>query len=198
VAIEVDGVPISIPSHAHGQGYADLHFVIPETIDHIHVQKGPAAADVGDFATAGTVRLQTMRRLEEAFVSAGGGSFGTLRLVGAVGGHRETIDAWMAGEMYSSDGPFDHEQELRRHNVTGKVTIDLGNHADLWLEAATYGGGWRAFGQIPLRKVEAGRLSRFGSIDPMEGGLSARDGVVVGLIAHPGDDRQDIDVRAYL
>jgi outer membrane receptor protein involved in Fe transport len=158
----------------------------------VHVLKGPYPVDAGDFATAGAVRLSTLRRLDEPFVTAGGGSFGTLRLVGATGGASGKVDGWMAGEILRSDGPFDAEQRLRRANVIGKATADLGNGSAAWLEAWSYGGGWNASGQIPLREVEAGRLSRFGSIDPSEGGASTRQALVAGLYAG------ELDVRAYL
>src|SRR5687767_3230032 len=88
VALFVDGVPVNIPSHAHGQGYADLHFIIPEVIDHLHVSKGPYQPDAGDFATGGVIRLATIRYLRESFLTVEGGSFETLRLVGATGGTR--------------------------------------------------------------------------------------------------------------
>jgi outer membrane receptor protein involved in Fe transport len=197
VAISVDGVPVNVVSHAHGQGYADLHFVIPEMVDHVHVYKGPYAVDGGDFMTAGAVRLQTMRHLEEPFVSAAGGSFSTMRLVGAAGGSRGVLDGWMAGEIFHSNGPFDEAQRLRRYNLMGKMTASLGELSDLWFEVTSYGGGWNASGQIPLREVEAGRLSRFGSIDPSEGGLSARESMAIGWISHPHEGRDDLILRAY-
>src|SRR5262249_40001229 len=82
VAIFVDGVPINMPTHGHGQGYADLHFLIPETIDRVDVSKGPYFPQYGDFDTAGALNLRTRRTFQESFVSATYGSFNTYRLLG--------------------------------------------------------------------------------------------------------------------
>lgn len=196
VAVFVDGVPVNLPSHAHGQGYADLHFVIPEAIDHIHLVRGPYAVESGDFATGGAVRLQTARRLG-SFVTAGGGSFATWRVVGATGGSHGAVDGWIAGELYGTDGPFAHAQRLARHNVMGKATFDLGMASDLWIGATSYASGWNASGQIPARAVGVGGFTRWDAIDPTEGGVSSRHGVQIGFLTHPNEGRDDLELRAW-
>ena len=80
VHLSVDGVPVNMVSHAHGQGYADLHWVIPETVERFDVHKGPYYAEFGNLATAGAVQLTTRDRFERSFVKFHGGSFDTGRL----------------------------------------------------------------------------------------------------------------------
>lgn len=197
VAVFVDGVPVNMPSHGHGQGYADLHFVIPEMIDHIHIRKGPTDLGAGDFATAGSIRLETRKTIDESAVSAGAGSFDTVRLFGVSGGSRGRLSGWAATELYTTDGPFDHAQGLRRYNVMARGGAELSSTTELSLTGSSYGAGWNASGQVPLREVEAGRLSRFGSIDPSEGGSSSRHGAVLGLLTHPGNGDDVVEVRAF-
>ncbi|HEU5055055.1 MAG TPA: TonB-dependent receptor, partial [Kofleriaceae bacterium] len=197
VAVFVDGVPVNMPSHGHGQGYADLHFVIPEMIDHIHIKKGPTDLAAGDFSAAGSIRLETRDRIDESAVSASAGSFDTYRLFGVSGGSLGRLHGWAATELYTTDGPFDDPQDLRRHNVMARAGAELSPTTQLSLLATSYGAGWNASGQIPLREVEAGRLSRFGAIDPSEGGTSSRHGAVLNLLSHPGDGDDDIEVAAY-
>ena len=83
INLEVDGLPVNMVSHAHGQGYSDLHFVIPELINYVDFNKGPYYADKGDFTTAGYVDFQTKNVLDKNFVKVEGGQFGTIR--GVVG-----------------------------------------------------------------------------------------------------------------
>ena len=60
LATEVDDMPVNMPTHAHGQGYSDLNFLIPELVADLHYKKGPYYADEGDFATAGAVRMDLL------------------------------------------------------------------------------------------------------------------------------------------
>jgi outer membrane receptor protein involved in Fe transport len=176
VALSVDGVPVNLVSHGHGQGYADLNFIIPELIQRIEVHKGPYFAATGDFATAGAIDLVTRRSLEASQISFSGGMFDSFRgLVVA----SPQLDGWqplLAGEVHATNGPFDHGEGLQRFNLFAKLTRELGGAArpSLSLGATSYGSGWNASGQIPLREVRAGRLGRFGSVAPTEGGSSQR------------------------
>jgi len=199
VALSVDGVPVNMVSHGHGQGYADLHWVIPELVQRIEVHKGPYFAEHGDFATAGAINLVTHRSLEQSQASFGGGMFGTYRgLVIA----SPKFDGWkplLAAEIYGTNGPFEHGEALKRYNVYAKVTRELGGatNPSLALAVTSYGGGWNASGQIPLREVNAGRLDRFGSIDPSEGGQSQRHGAYATYRAYPTPDSA-VSLLAYL
>lgn len=172
VLLAVDGVPVNMVSHAHGQGYADLHFVIPETIERVDVHKGPYYAEFGNLATAGSVQLATRDRFERPFVRLQAGSFGTGRAVFGVSPRQG--NAWIAGEVHLTDGPFRHPQDFTRVNVAGKWRATLRDGHALTMAASGYRGEWNASGQIPSRLVDAGRLDRFDAVDPSEGGRTAR------------------------
>lgn len=174
VSVTVSGIPVNLVTHAHGQGYADMHFVIPETVQRVEVLKGAFQPDQGDFAVAGSVNLELYQNLPENFVKVGGGSFNTARAVAGVKTRVPGMPGYVAFEGYRSDGPFDNEQNARRYNLlwTGHHEYKALGH--LSLLASSFGSDWHASGQIPLREVEAGRLSRWGSTDPTEGGRSQR------------------------
>ena len=76
LAIFWDDIPINLPTDAHGQGYADLNFLIPETVNGLEVRKGPYFADVGDFANAGDLHISLRDRVDQNIVSMTVGSFG--------------------------------------------------------------------------------------------------------------------------
>ena len=174
LAIFVDGVPVNMVSHGHGQGYADLNWLIPETVRRIEVNKGPYFARYGDFATAGALNLVTHQHFKVNSVKLAGGMFNTLRGVGALSHRGDDWQPLLAGEYYRTDGPFDNRERLQRFNLFGKVgRLFAGGHR-LFLAATAYGSDWRASGQIPLREVRAGRLDRFDSVDRNEGGNSQR------------------------
>lgn len=178
VALSVDGVPANAVSHGHGQGYADLHFVIPELISRIESRKGPYSALDGDFATAGSFNLVLRESVERNSVTIGGGRFGTYRGL-AITGHRG--QGWrtlFAGEIYATDGPYVHGENLKRVNLFARLTRDFGE-GHLSLTLTSYGAGWNASGQIPRRAVALGVLGRFDSIDPTEGGASQRHSAVL-------------------
>lgn len=180
LALSVDGVPVNAVSHGHGQGYADLHFIIPELVDKLEVTKGPYAADQADFATAGSVNLVTRRSFEQSQVKLGYGEFATLRVLGIAAPHFEgPWEGFAAAEVYGSNGPFLMPENHRRYNALASATLHTSDRSDLNLELQSYGAGWNASGQLPLRAVTAGLLDRFGSVDPSEGGLSSRHSAVL-------------------
>ena len=183
VAISVDGVPVNMVSHAHGQGYADLHWLIPEVVDYVAVNKGPYEAQDGDLATAGAVALHTKDRLSHAEVSTRGGSFSaghTLALV-PLGGDAARAGGYLALAGHYANGPFDNPQHYRRYNLFGKWTAPVGSSAEFVVTGAGYDARWTASGQIPERAVAEGLITRFGSIDPSEGGNTRRYAATVGL-----------------
>ncbi len=181
VNLSVDGVPVNMVSHGHGQGYADLHFVIPEVVEGMEVFKGPYFAAFGDLATAGSVRLTTREALERNMVSVEGGMFGTYRALGMVRLPMEsqTTNAYLAGELYHTDGYFDTRIDLNRYNLFGKLVSPLDEKNRLTVWASAFSSTWDATGQIPARAVARGTIGRFGSIDPSEGGKTERFNVNV-------------------
>lgn len=176
ISVNVDDLPINLPTHGHGQGYADLNPLIPETVDHIELRKGPYFVEYGDFATAGALNARTLDRFKENFFLAEGGSFGTHRYV-AGGSHPLTdkLEGLVAGQAYFSDGPFKDGQGFERYNLFTKLTYKPSDTVKVQFTTSIYSGVWNGSGQIPLREVSAGRLDRFGSIDPTEGGHSDRE-----------------------
>jgi hypothetical protein len=175
--LEVDGLPVNMVSHAHGQGYADLHFVIPELINYVDFDKGPYFANKGDFTTAGYVDFQTKNALEENFVKLEGGQFGTLRAVAGVNlfpTMNSRTYGYVGAEAFLTDGFVDSPQNFNRLNITSKITTRLKNEDNLSVGASYFRSKWDASGQIPTRAVESGMITRFGSIDNTEGGETSR------------------------
>ena len=179
VNISLDGLPVNMVSHGHGQGYADLHFVIPEVVRGIEVFKGPYFAQFGDFATAGSVRFLTKDELESNLVSVEGGRFGEYRYLTALQLplQSSTTTSYMAAEFFHTDGYFDSPSAFNRFNMFGKVRTQLGENGSLDLWMSGFGSGWNASGQIPERAVAEGLIDRFGSIDPSEGGTTQRENI---------------------
>lgn len=180
IQITADGIPVNMVSHAHGQGYADLHFLIPETVKGVDFGKGPYYAEKGNFTTAGYVDFNTFDRINESSVKVEAGNFNTLRTVSMIDlvEGAGSQDAYMAVEYLISDGPFDSPQNFNRLNLFGKYNAQIGNDF-LTVQASTFRSKWDASGQIPLRAVESGQIGRFGAIDDTEGGETSRQNFLI-------------------
>ena len=176
IAISVDGMPVNMVSHAHGQGYADLHFVIPETVEKIDFGKGTYYANKGDFATAGYVAFQTKDKLEKSSIGVEIGQFNTLRTVGLFNllGNQKNQSAYIATEYILTDGPFESPQNFNRINLLGKYSAILSDNSKFSVLASRFTSKWDASGQVPQRLVDNGAISRFGSVDDTEGGNTSR------------------------
>lgn len=176
ISINVDGMPVNMVSHAHGQGYSDLHFVIPETVATIDFGKGPYYASEGDFNTAGYVNFATKDVVKTNTVHFSLGQFNTSRTLGifnVLDGVKQQ-NAYIAAEYLLGDGPFDAPQNFNRLNLFGKYTLRTPDNAKVSLSASHFTSRWDASGQIPTRAVKNGSISRFGAIDPTEGGTTSR------------------------
>lgn len=191
IAINVDGMPVNMVSHAHGQGYADLHFLIPETINNISYGIGSYDESVGNFATAGHVDFKTKSYLDESKISVEIGDFNHQRYLGLV----QLVDnshttAYVATEYLTFDGPYDSPQNFDRINLFGKLhhTTDSGNRLSLSL--SHFDSEWDASGQVPQRAVDSGLIDRFGSIDDTEGGSTSRTNVVLNYDMDISDKEQ--------
>jgi len=179
-AVSVDGQPVNLRSHAHGQGYADLNFVIPETVRQVDYTKGPFHTATGDFASAGAAEFRLFDVLPGGFAKLELGANAFVRL--AAGASR-TDGAWTAGgagsattgvvELGHDDGPWTRREDATRLN-------GFARHAwrraagEYRLTAMAYRGDWNATDQIPERAVADGRLGRFDAVDPTAGGASER------------------------
>ncbi len=182
IAITTDNMPVNMVSHAHGQGYADLHYLIPETVDKVHFGKGPYHTHVGNLATAGYVGFQTLNVLDENIVSFQMGQFNSYRGLAMVNllkpsEQNESQHAYVAGEYYTSDGYFDSPQDFKRLSLFGKYNGSLGHGNYLSATMSTFNSQWDASGQIPLRAIESGMIGFFGAIDSTEGGKTSRSNV---------------------
>lgn len=169
-----DGVPINIRSHAHGQGYADANFLIPEAIDGVQLFKGPYRADLGDFAVAGAVSFHSKEEFERDFVKAEGGSFDTARVVVGASPRLSWGRTLVAAEAFHTNGPVDDPQNFWRGSALAKLTLGSEPWRKLSASLRAYAADWDASGQIPLRAVERREIGRFGAIDPTEGGATDR------------------------
>ena len=179
VNISVDGMPVNMVSHAHGQGYADLHFVIPEFIDKVFFDKGPYFAEKGNFTTAGFVDFKTKDFLENNFAKLELGQFKTYR--GVLGlnllkNKKELKDQslFLATEAYFTDGYFDSPQDFNRFNGMLKYHGKLNDNNFLTAYLSGLSSKWNASGQIPDRAIEDGTIGWFGAIDDNEGGKTSR------------------------
>ncbi|GMN11531.1 TonB-dependent receptor [Croceitalea sp. MTPC9] len=198
VALQVDGLPVNMVSHAHGQGYADLHFVIPETIENVNFGKGPYYADQGNFNTAGYVDLRLRKSLDESMASLEVGDFNTQRLVGMFNVlDQSNNNAYLASELYLTDGPVESPQNFNRINIMGRYRYYLPGSQELLLTASHFQSKWDASGQIPQRAVDQGLISRFGAIDDTEGGETGRTNFLVNH-SITLNENQTVKSKAYV
>ncbi|MEP6748517.1 MAG: TonB-dependent receptor [Bacteroidota bacterium] len=184
---DVDGMPINMPSHAHGQGFADSHFIIPETIQSVDFKKGPYTASKGDFATTGFVDFNTRNALTENTVKLEGGMFKTYRALAMLNllnaKAKEKQQSWyVASEYRYSDAYFDNPQHFKRFNLFTKYNGKISEHNYLTVSATTFWSKWDASGQIPDRAVNEHLIGFYGAIDPYEGGLTYRTNVNAQLV----------------
>jgi hypothetical protein len=173
LATSVDGIPVNMHTHGHGQGYTDINFVIPELLDRIEYKKGTYYADEGNFSAAGAVDLEYRRSLDGTVLSLTLGQDSYAR--GLLAGSASVGDGDLLwGLDYNqTDGPWQLDEDLRRVNALVKYSHgERGNGYSI--TASAYDGDWISTDQVPERAVAAGLLSRFGFVDPTNGGDSHR------------------------
>jgi hypothetical protein len=173
LASRVDSLPVNMPSHGHGQGYSDINFLIPELIERIDYKKGTYYAEEGNFSAAGAVDISYARRLEHSLAVLGGGENGYRRALLAFSPRASKGDLLAALEYQHNDGPWELPEDFRKINALLKYTR-VGEDRGFSASAATYDGRWIATDQIPLRAVRFDDLSRFGHVDPSNGGRTHR------------------------
>jgi outer membrane receptor protein involved in Fe transport len=172
-SVSVDGVPVNLRSHGHGQGYLDLNFVIPELVERVEYRKGPTSARAGDFSSAGSAAYITRDTLEDSFVELGIGENGYLRGVAATSVELGGANLLLAGEGQATDGPWDLPSDLRKLNGVAKLTFGS-DAARFGIEAWAYDSKWNSTDQVPERAIRDGRISRLGFIDGDLGGQTSR------------------------
>ena len=193
VNVSVDGMPLNLVSHVHGQGFSDLHFLIPELGAHYEFGKGPYYADHGDFTTAGYVAFRTYDALDKSTVKLEGGQFNTGRVMAMINLLSDKVrqkgqSAYLAGEAVYTDGPFDFPQHFNRLNLFGKYNVNLSSKKRLTVTLSTFSSGWRSSGEIPERAVDTGMVGRFGYIDSLQGGYTSRTNVIAKLSSSISDN----------
>jgi outer membrane receptor protein involved in Fe transport len=173
MAIWVDDVPVNVRTHAHGQGYADLNWLMPETINTLDVRKGPYFADEGDFSSAGNLRIGLIDSVSKSIAQITAGSFGYNRLLGM--GSTKVGDGTLlvAGEAGTYDGPWVNPDNMRKLN--GMLRYSQGTALDgLTITGMAYGNRWNSTDQVPQRAITSGLIGRFGAEDPTDGGNTSR------------------------
>ncbi len=193
VSLTADGIPINMVSHAHGQGYADSHFIIPETIESTNFKKGPYDTEKGDLATAGSVDFHTADAISNNTVKLEGGQFNTFRalaLVNILSEKAKTNEqSWyVASEYRYSDSYFDNPQHFQRFNFFTKYKGKLSAHNTLTLSASAFYSSWFASGQIPDQAIDKGLVGFYGALDPNEGGVTSRATINAQLLTILGNN----------
>jgi len=172
-ATYVDGMPVNMVSHAHGQGYSDLNFLIPELVQRIDYRKGPYFASDGDFSSAGSARLLLRDSLARGLASLTVGGNGYARALLADGLALGAGQLIAAVELHGNDGPWQQPERLRKFNSVLRYA-EQNEAGARSISLMAYRNRWIATDQIPERAVRDGSLGRFGSLDPSDGGRSQR------------------------
>ena len=196
--IFMDGIPINLPNHAHGQGYADMHFIIPEIIGSASYYKGPYEAGLGDFTNTGAAVYKSLYRPDRSFLKLEGAQFGTRRISGLLAtpqplhllSKHANENAYIAAEHTYTNGYFDNPQHYKRLNVLGRYNVALNSRNELSLIASVFNSSWNASGQIPQRALDEKLIGRLGSIDPTGGGNTTRSNVNVSLDTKINDNTE--------
>jgi hypothetical protein len=194
LALEVDDMPVNMPTHAHGQGYADLNFLIPQLAADLHYKKGPYYADEGDFATAGTARIGLISEApNSAALEFGEDGYRRLLALGAEPLAGGTLLS--AAEIYHNDGPFEVPDDYNRLN--GVLRYHHGETLDFYtVTAMAYSGRWISTDQVPERAIADGVIDRFGSLNPTDGGESSRSSLSFSRVKRT--DSGQVQLSAYV
>jgi hypothetical protein len=172
-ATTIAGIPVNLPTHAHGHGYTDANFLIPELVSGVQFKKGPYYAEEGDFSAAGAVNVNYVNFLERPIVEASGGGQGWARILAAASPRVGNGHLLAALELNHNDGPWTLKDDYQK--VNGIVRYSEGNSASGFsVTGLLYRGEWNATDQVPQRAIDTGIISRFGHIDPTNGGKTHR------------------------
>ena len=204
VATFVDGIPVNMPSHGHGQGYADLHFLIPEVVEGMSIFKGSSSPLYGDFATAAAVSFKTYDSLPYNLIQL---ESGWVPQANAITSNRSlallnlplknsNLTSYFAADIINNRGFFERSQDFKRINLFSKTTLRLNETSHIRFSVTGFASSWNASGQIPERGVSSGIISRFGSIDPNEGGITQRNNYNLTYTSKWGSG--EFETQAYL
>jgi outer membrane receptor protein involved in Fe transport len=173
MAIWVDDVPINMRTHAHGQGYSDLNWLMPETVNSLDVRKGPYFADEGDFGSAGNLHIGLIDSSPKAVAEITAGSFGYRRLFGMESSKVGDGTLLIAGEAGTYNGPWANPEDMRKLN--GLLRYSQGTATDGFsVTGMAYSNRWNSTDQVPERAITSGQIGFFGAEDPTDGGNTNR------------------------
>lgn len=193
-ATSVDGVPVNLPTHGHGQGYTDLNFTIPELIERVNFRKGPYYAELGDFSSAGAADLQYFTALPVSIAQVEGGSFGYARGVFASSPRVGEGHLLYGLELFHNDGPWKNPDDYRR--INGVLRYSQGDAANGWSATAmAYAGDWEATDQLATRALEEPGFGRFDTLNDTTGGDSKRFSLAAEW--HRADEQSATKLLAY-
>jgi hypothetical protein len=191
-AVFLDGMPLNLPSHAHGEGYSDMNTVIPEFVERLDYEKGPYYADVGDFGSAGAAHLEFYKTLPQDFVTVEGGMFGYERGVFGASQKLGPGNLLYGGEAYHDDGPWAHPDDYSKFN--GLLTYSQGNDANGFsVTGRAYHGKWNSSDQLAENAVPM--VGCFGTLNPADGGNSERYSLQAEW--HRQDGNSETKIMAY-
>jgi len=191
-AVYLDDMPLNLPSHAHGEGYADMNTVIPELVQRVNYEKGPYYADVGNYGSAGSAHLEFYKTLPENFFQVEGGMYGYERAVFGVSEKVGSGNLLFGGEFYHDDGPWNHSDNYFKYN--GLLTYSQGDEANGFsITARAYRGTWNSSDQIPVTAVPL--VGFFGALNPSDGGNSDRYSLQAEW--HRQNDHSRTQIMAY-
>jgi len=185
MAIFVDDMPINMRTHAHGQGYADLNWLMPETVNSVAIRKGPYFADEGDFGSAGNLRIGLIDAVKMSIAQITIGSFGYERLFAMGSAKLGAGNLLVATEVAAYNGPWVNPDEMRKLN--GMLRYSQGTALDgISITGMAYSNRWNSTDQVPERGIAIGQIPRFGAEDPSDRGITSRFSVS-GRIAKSDD-----------
>jgi hypothetical protein len=191
----IEGMPVNLVTHAHGQGYTDLNWLIPELVDHVEYKLGTYYAELGDFGSAGGAHFRLRRSLARPLFVSGIGQNGFARVVGATSRTVGSGDLLAGGEIKTYDGPWERPQDLDK--LSGMIRYTWSRDDNLFsLLALGYSSRWGAADQVPLRAVRSGRLGRFAQVDTTLGGSTSRYSLSGSWVRATGAGSQRADAYA--
>jgi hypothetical protein len=196
-AFSIDGVPVNLPSHAHGQGYSDLNFLIPELVQAIEFKKGPFYPEVGDFSGAGAADIRLVTTLPEGIANLQLGEFGYARALLAESPSLASGTLLYALEYSHYDGPWDLPENSNRYNAFLRYRWSRGRDEVTLTGSFYWAPNWRSTDQVPQRAVDQGLIGRFGAIDPTDGGRTGRDALSLDWLRHEDDGTTSLRLYGF-
>jgi outer membrane receptor protein involved in Fe transport len=197
-ATSIDGVPVNMPTNAHGQGYTDLNFLIPELVQRIDYRKGPYFAENGDFASAGSADIKYRDKLDKGIADITLGAFEYRRALIAdsfqLSEDKNGLRLLTAFEGLENNGPWDSPEKM--HKLNGLLRLSDGTLKNGWsIDTQLYKAHWNSTDQVPLELLQSGQLGRYAALDPTDGGNSGR--AIISGEWHTHDDQGYTKLSAY-